>query len=188
MKLRPWRVLVLLLALLPSVGCATRYTVSEQDVQREIDRFLPVALEQRVSGAPLTALVRVERLALRLPDNPGGRLRLAGEGTLDTRYGEFALSQPLSAELSGRLRYDAESKQILLADAQLASLDVPMLAQVLPRDVYQSLVAEASRALVVALSKQPLYTLSDRNTAESLFRRLGTAIETRDRRIIFTLD
>lgn len=187
-----WRWAGLALSLIASAGCATSYTVSEQDVQREIDRYLPVTLEQPIGGnkpgTTIGGLLTVEKLALRLPERAKEPLRLTGEGTLETRYAGFALAQPVSAELTGRLRYDAKAKQIVLTDAQLTSLDAPLLSRWLPAELYQNLLASAGQALVGALAEQPLYTLGDRNRAESVFRNRGTSIEMRNRQIIFSLD
>lgn len=177
-------VLVALVSLLVT-GCATQYTVTQEELQHNIDQRLPVKSALDFSGASGELLAKTVQLDVGRAYPGRVALTATGSVSIPTPLGE--LQDDYSCAFSGRLRFNPQDRGLYLSDVAVSSLEFKGLSQVLPPDWYASATQQARQLLVTQLTAGPLYTLQDRTFAESWFRKHGSAIDVEQGRLVFEL-
>jgi Protein of unknown function (DUF1439) len=176
--------LIALLSLLFS-GCATQYTVTQEELQHSIDQRLPVKSALAFSGADGELVAKTVQLDVGRAYPGRVALTATGSVSLPTPLGE--LQDDYSCAFSGKIRFNPQDRGIYLSDVAVSSLEFKGLSQVLPPDWYASATGEAKRMLVSQLTAGPLYTVQDKTIAESWFRKHGSAINVEQGRLVFLL-
>lgn len=181
------RTLPLLIAVvsLLATGCATQYTVTQEELQHNIDQRLPVKSALEFSGASGELLAKTVQLDVGRAYP--GRVALAATGSVSIPTPLGQLQDDYSCAFSGRLRFNPQDRGVYLSDVAVSSLEFKGLSQVLPPDWYASATQQARQLLVAQLTAGPLYTLQDKTFAESWFRRHGSAINVEQGRLVFQL-
>ncbi len=167
-------------------GCATQYTVTQEELQRSIDQRLPVKSEIAFSGANGELLAKTVHLDV--GHAYPGRVALTATGSVSIPTPLGPMQDEYSCAFSGKIRFNPQDRGIYLAEVTISSLDFKGLSQLLPPDLYQSATEEARRLLVTQLTSGPLYTVQDKTVAEAWFRKHGSAINVEDGRLVFLLD
>lgn len=166
-------------------GCATQYTVSQEELQRSIDQRLPVKSELALSGANGELLARTARLDIGRAYP--GRVALTVTGSVSIPTGLFELDDQYNCAFSGKIRFNPQDRGIYLTDVQITDLEFKTLSQLLPPQWYQATTAQARQLLLTQLTTGPIYTVQDKTFAESWFRKHGSAINVEQGRLVFVL-
>jgi hypothetical protein len=177
--------LIALLSLLFS-GCATQYTVSQEELQHSIDQRLPVKSELAFSGATGELLAKTARLDVGRA--APGRVAITTTGSVSVPTPLGPLQDDYTCAFSGKIRFNPQDRGIYLSDVAVSSLEFKGLSQMLPPDWYAATTEEAKRMLVSQLTAGPLYTVQDKTFAESWFRKHGSAINVEQGRLVFVLN
>ncbi len=166
-------------------GCATQYTVTQEELQRSIDQRLPVKSELAVSGANGEMLARTARLDIGRAYP--GRVALTVTGSVSIPTGLFELDDQYNCAFSGKIRFNPQDRGIYLTDVKITDLEFKTLSQILPPQWYRSTTAQARQLLLTQLTTGPIYTVQDKTFAESWFRKHGSAINVERGRLVFVL-
>ncbi len=177
--------LIALLSLLFS-GCATQYTITQEELQRSIDQRLPVKSEMAFSGAQGQLLA--QSVQLDVGRAYPGKVALTATGSVSVPTPLGPLQDDYTCAFSGKIRFNPQDRGIYLSDVTVSSLEFKGLSQLLPHDWYAATTEEAKRMLVSQLTAGPLYTVQDKTFVESWFRKHGSAINVEQGRLVFVLN
>lgn len=166
-------------------GCATQYTVTQEDLQRSINQRLPVKSELALSGANGELLAKTVQLDIGRAYPGRVALTTTGSVSLPTPFGE--LDDQYDCAFSGKIRFDPQDRGIYLTDVQISDLTFKTLSQVLPPQWYQAATTQARQELMKQLTSGPIYTVQDKSLAESWFRDHGSAIKVEQGKLVFVL-
>ncbi|HKB59080.1 MAG TPA: DUF1439 domain-containing protein [Gallionellaceae bacterium] len=166
-------------------GCATQYTVTQEELQRSIDQRLPVKSELTLSGANGELLAKTAQLDIGRAYP--GRVALTVTGSISVPTGLFELDDQYDCAFSGKIRFNPQDRGIYLTDIKISSLEFKTLSQILPPQWYRATTAQARQLLLTQLTTGPIYTVQDKTFAESWFRKHGSAINVEQGRLVFVL-
>jgi hypothetical protein len=179
------RPLFIALASLLFGGCATQYTVTQEELQRSIDQRLPVKSAMSFSGANGELLAKTVELDVGHTYPGRGALTATGSISVPTPLGD--LQDDYSCAFSGKIRFNPQDQGIYLSDVAVSSLEFKGLSQLLPPDLYNSATSEARQMLITQLTAGPIYTVQDKSIAEGWFRKHGSAINVERGQLVFVL-
>ena len=166
-------------------GCATQYTVTQEDLQHSIDQRLPVKSALALGGANGELVAKAVQLDVGRAYPGRVALTATGSVSLPTPLGD--IQDDYSCAFSGKIRFNPQDRGIYLADVAISSLEFKGLSQILPPDWYASTTGEARRLLLAQLTAGPLYIVQDKGLAEAWFRKHGSAIDVEQGRLVFLL-
>lgn len=168
--------LLALLGVLLFAGCANTITVTQQEIQQQIDSRLPVGTPP---GTPVTLSLRRLQCELLAPAplaNGAADDAVDGNNVALQAQVHFSLlgliQMNSTAGLQGRLVYSAERGAFYIEQPQLTMLD---LGGVAPQQ-QQLIKANLQQLLASVLAVTPVYTLEDSRARDHIDR-----VEVKDR-------
>lgn len=167
-------------------GCANRYAVSQEELQRSIDQRLP--MRGGLASPVVKGEVVAEAVKLDVGRTYPGRIALAATGFVSMPTALGQLRDDYQCALYGKIRFDPQNLGIYLSDVSITQLDLKRLSQLLPPQWYEAATQEARRLLVTQLAASPIYTVQDTSFGEARFQRHGSAITVEEGRIVFLFD
>lgn len=167
-------------------GCASRYVVSQEELQNTIDQRLPITGDLPTSAAKGT--VTADTVQIDVGRTLPGKVAIAASGQVAIPTALGQLRDDYHCSLSGSLRFEPEDGGIYLSEVTVASLEFKGLARLLPPQWYEAATQEAKRLILSQLTAGPIYTVTDRSISEKWFRQHGSAIVVEEGRLVFRLD
>nr|WP_255606003.1 DUF1439 domain-containing protein [Thalassolituus sp. ST750PaO-4] len=142
-------------------------------MQQQLDSQMPLTQSQGM----VTLTLSNPKLDL-LPS--GNRLSLQTNAVIATSIGLQSNGQ-LTVE--GKIRYDKASYSFFIEEPVIRQLDIDGLAPALQ----PQLISLAQKALTPALTKQPVYTLSDQDMTEAMARMMLKSLTISDADVVLVM-
>ena len=163
------------IAVLPSLGCSSVYTVSmnAEEIQRRLQEKLPVERTKLLLKTTVTDVqVRLQEGSDRIRLRPSLVLEVPLLGAL-----------PGQVSVDARVRYAPDRGEFFLDDAVVTDLDVPRIPDS-QRDRAQRLVAMVAQAY---FATTPVYRLKQGNFKHALAKLIIKSVTVRDGRLLITM-
>ncbi|MCL1076419.1 DUF1439 domain-containing protein [Shewanella dokdonensis] len=174
--------LLLLVAILYLAGCASQYSISEQQVEHYLNDKLAKQYQLKEGSSALSMGLR--SMSVTLGDKPGV-MAVTARAEVKLATPIIPLRAELQATFAAKPMYDRSSHSIFLKDLQLLQLtSTPAKLQQLLSGVTPQLV-EMTRTL---LENQPVYVLDSHNSTQAKLAKITQDIKVEKGKLVLQFE